>query len=193
MKLISYPMMTALLTLTACATTSVTNQWKDPSWSGPPVSNVLVVGITKSDTARRIFEDSFTQQLRAAGVQAEQSYTEIPAGDTSVKLSAVIKASGAQAVLTTRVQRVEQKTDVVPTGPVGGRGFYGWYGGAWANSADVMQYDVVTLETSVWDVKTEKVIWTVTTEGIGTSNLPKAVQDLANTLVPKLKSDGVLR
>ncbi|WP_114241130.1 hypothetical protein [Dyella sp. C9] len=192
MKPLRHVLLCLALALTACSTVSISNQWKDPSWSGPPASNVLVVGITKSDTTRRIFEDTFVQQLQAAGVSAEQSYTQIPAGDTSAKLGDVVKSSGAQVILATRVQRIEQKTSVTPSGP-GWGGFYGWYGGAWASTPDVTQYDEVTLETTVWDARTQRVVWTVTTTGIGTSNIPKAVQDLAATLIPKLKSDGVIR
>lgn len=104
----------------------------------------------------------------------------------------MIKATGAQVILTTRVQRVEQKLNVTPSGP-GFGGFYGWYGGAWASTPNVTQYDAVTLETTVWDVSSQKVIWSVTTEGVGTSNIPQATQDLAKTIIPKLKSDGIIR
>ena len=92
----------------------------------------------------------------------------------------------------TRVQRVEQRVSVTPSGPMYG-GFYGWYGGAWASTPDVQQYDVVTLETSVWDPRSEKLIWTVTTQGIGINDIPKATTQLAQALIPKLKTDGILR
>lgn len=192
MKLFRYAAPLGAILVAACSTFSVSNQWKDPQWAGPPASNILVVGITKSDTYRHVFEDTFVQQLQAAGVQAEQSYSQIPAGATSEKLGDVIKATGAQVILTTRVQRVEQKTNVTPCGP-GWGGFYGWYGGAWASTPDVTQYDAVTLETTVWDARTQKVIWSVTTEGVGTGNIPQATQDLAKTIIPKLKSDGIIR
>lgn len=192
MKLFRYAAPLGAILVAACSTFSVSNQWKDPQWAGPPASNILVVGITKSDTYRHVFEDTFVQQLQAAGVQAEQSYSQIPAGATSEKLGDVIKATGAQVILTTRVQRVEQKTNVTPSGP-GWGGFYGWYGGAWASTPDVTQYDAVTLETTVWDARTQKVIWSVTTEGVGTGNIPQATQDLAKTIIPKLKSDGIIR
>jgi hypothetical protein len=191
-KPLRFAMFVIPLVLAACSTVSVSNQWKDPSWAGPPASSVLVLGITKSDTIRRVFQDTFSQQLEAAGVKATASYTQIPAGDSSAKLGDVIKSSGADALLATRVQRVEQKTSVTPSGP-GFGGFYGWYGAAWASTPDVTQYDVVTLETTVWDARTQKVIWTVTTEGVGTDNIPKKVQELAATLIPKLKSDGIIR
>lgn len=192
MKPLRYVLLALSLTLAACSTFSVSNQWKDPSWPGPPASNVLVLGITKSDTYRRVFEDTFAQQLQAAGVHAEQSYNQIPAGESSEKVGTVVKATGADVILSTRVQRVEQKLNVTPSGPVG-PGFYGWWGGAWASTPDVTQYNEVTLETTVWDAKSQKVIWSVTTQSVGTSNLPKAVQDLAQTIIPKLKTDGIIR
>ena len=68
------------LLLSACATFSVTNEWKDPSWSGPPASNILVIGVARSDTMRRLFEDTFARDLGAAGVRAEASYAAIPSG-----------------------------------------------------------------------------------------------------------------
>lgn len=183
----------ASLVLGACATVSITNRWRDPSWPGPPASHVVVVGISRSDTMRRIFEDTFSQQLQAAGIQATPAYTQIPAGTTgALGLRDLMKANGADAVLVTRVQRVQQKISVTPSGPMYG-GFYGWYGGAWAAVPDVQSYDVVTLETSVWDARSEKLVWTVTTEGIGTKNIPKATIQLAQTLIPQLKTDGILR
>jgi hypothetical protein len=191
MKPLRYVLLALSLTLAACSTFSVSNQWKDPSWPGPPASNVLVLGITKSDTYRRVFEDTFVSQLQAAGLKAEQSYNQIPAGESSAKVGDVVKATGAQVILATRVQRVEQKLNVTPSGPVGP--FGGWWGGAWASTPDVTQYDEVTLETTVWDARSQKVIWSVTTQGVGSSNIPQAVQDLAKTIIPKLKTDGVIR
>ena len=177
--------------MAGCSTVSVNDQWRDPSFAGPPLSNVLVVGISRGDTMKRVFEDVFSQQLQAAGVRAERSYARLPQGATSLNLSD-LKTTGIDGVLTTRVQRVEQKVNVTPSGPSYG-GFYGWYGSAWASTPDVHQYEVVTLETSVWDVKSEKLVWTATTQGVRTNDLTQATKDLAATLIPKLKSEGVIR
>jgi hypothetical protein len=120
------------LALAGCASVSVTNQWRDPSFAGPPASNFVVVGIARNETTRRVFEDTFVAELHAAGVQAQPAYTQIEAGESGkVKLTDLVRASGADAVLTTRVQRVQQKVSVSPGYYYGGYGgFYGWYGGA---------------------------------------------------------------
>ena len=191
------PTIAALLSLTlaACASTSVKDQWKDPAWHGPPASNVVVVGIARSDTTRRVFEDTFVGELAKVGVHATQSYTQIEPGEGGgVKLSDLVKSSNADAVLTTRVQRVEQKLNVSPGyAPIGYRGFYGWYGTAWAATPTVSQYEVVTLETTVWDPKTEKLIWAATTQRVASQDIPKVTMQLAQTLIPRMKSDGIIR
>jgi hypothetical protein len=189
------PSVLALVALAGCSTVSITSEWKDPAWRGPPASSVLVVGVARSDTTRRLFEDTFVGQLKAAGIRAAASYDSIPPGEGgSAKLGDLVKSTGSQAVLVTRVQRVEDRINVSPgpSGPYGG-GFYGWYGGAWASTPEVTQTTLVTLETSVWDARADKLVWTVNTRGVATTDIPKATETLANTLIPKLKADGVLR
>jgi hypothetical protein len=183
------------LVLSGCATFSVTNEWKDPGWSGPPASNILVIGVARSDTMRRLFEDTFARDLSSAGVRAEASYAAIPSGhDGSAKLGDVVRRTGSDAVLVTRIQRVEDRINVTPTGPGPGYGgFYGWYGGAWDNTPEVAQTTVVTLETSLWDVRSQKLVWTVTTQGLASNDIPKATNELSKTLIPKMKADGVIR
>lgn len=195
MKLLRPIALLLTLTLAACATTTVRDQWKDPSFHGPPATNAVVVGIAKSETTRRVFEDTFAQQLTRAGIHAVAAYTQVKAGDDGrVQLPEFVRQSSADVVIATRVQRVQQKTDVYPTyTPVGYGGFYGWYGTAWAATPTVSQYEVVTLETTVWDPKTEKLIWAATTQRVASGDVPKATQQLAQTLIPRMKADGVLR
>jgi hypothetical protein len=183
------------LTLAGCASVSVTNQWRDPSYTGPPAGNFVVVGIARNETTRRVFEDTFVADLRAAGVQAQPAYTQIEAGESGkVKLTDLVRSSGADAVLTTRVQRVQQKLNVSGGGYYGGYGgFYGWYGGAWASAPTVSQYEVVTLETNVWDPKSGTLIWAATTERVASPDIPKVTSELAAALIPRMKADHILR
>lgn len=184
-----------ILTIAGCASVSVVNQWRDPSFAGPPATNFVVVGIARSDTTRRVFEDTFVSQLRAAGVQAQPAYTQIEAGESgSVKLTDLVRASHADAVLTTRVQRVQQKVNVSPGSYYGGYGgFYGWYGSAWASSPTVTQYEVVTLETNVWDANSGKLVWAATTQRVASPDIPEVTTQLAQALIPRMRADHILR
>src|SRR5690349_11709708 len=63
--------------LYACASTKLINSWRDPKYSGPPLTKVLVIGVTKQAVVRRTFEDAFAHELSGHGAAAVPSYTLI--------------------------------------------------------------------------------------------------------------------
>jgi hypothetical protein len=186
-----------VLLLAACASTpSLTSSWRDPALAAPLQGKLMVVGVTRSDAARRIFEDGFSQALRAAGRDAVASYTL--AGEsgqiTGERMKEAVAASGAAGVFTARVAQVDQKIDVVPgvPPPYAGYGFYGWYGPAWSMSQpDVIQYQEATIETTLWDVKSDHVVWSGTTRTTETDPA-KVTAGLAKVLIDKMRADGVI-
>src|SRR5664279_3828052 len=95
-----------LLNLTACSSVSISGEWKDTSWNGAPARSVVVVGISRSESMRRIFEDTFAQQLQQAGFRATPGYSQLAFGDTSANVPDFIKASKADAVIVTRILRI---------------------------------------------------------------------------------------
>jgi hypothetical protein len=123
------------LGLTACAaSTKIVNQWVSPDYTSPRFRKIMVIGVSKQASIRRTFEDEFVTQLKAAGVEAVPSYLYIPE-DGQVeesRLQAAVKQAGANAVIITRLVRIEKKTEVSPgfyqPGPFG---FYGGYSAAW--------------------------------------------------------------
>ncbi len=187
----------AALLLAACATQQLTNSWRSPDFAGPPPSKVLVLGLSSSDASRRIFEDGFSQALGTAGVSAAAAYPQLP--DKGMipndRLKAALTSSGAQAVLITRLLKVDQEVSVTPAMPPGRMygGFYGFYGGAWAAlPPSVDTYKIFTIETTLWDMRSEKVIWTGTTQGQDVTDVAKATKDLAAVLIAQMKKDGVI-
>jgi hypothetical protein len=185
------------LLLAACASTpSLIASWRDPALAAPLPGRLLVVGVTQSDAGRRIFEDGFAQALRTAGRDAVASHTLAgesgPISDQRMKQA--VATSGATGVFTARLARIDQKVDVVPGAPppyMGG-GFYGWYGPAWSMSQpDVIQYQEATIEATLWDVKTDRVVWTGTTRTTQTDPA-KVTEGLAKVLIDKMHADGVI-
>ena len=66
----------------SCSTTKLLEQWKDPNTIDFTSNKVLVIGITKNEEARRLFESNLTLKLESNGVNAvksidffEQSFT----------------------------------------------------------------------------------------------------------------------
>lgn len=186
----------ACVVLTACSTPQLTSVWRSPDFSGPVPKQILVIGISKSDSHRRIFEDSFARSLRDAGIAAATSYALLPeSGPLSrADIRDAVTRTGSDAILVTRLLRVDQRISVSPgyMGP-GYGGFYGWYGAAWASMPpQVDQYDVLVIESTLWDFKQEKVIWSGTSETIAEQDVGGLTTKLARVLIERMRKDGVL-
>ncbi len=188
-------------TLAGCASsTSLTSQWKSPDYSGPSLKKLMVVGVSEQPGPRRIFEDEFVAALKSAGVEAERSYTVIPADGQADKevLEKAVRDLGADGVLITRLVKTDRKTRVEPGrvyGPGYGRGFYGWYGSAWGGfyePARVYQYDVVTAETSVYSVAADALLWSGSTRTFGPQSVEKETPGFAKSIIEALKKQGIL-
>ncbi|HSC78977.1 MAG TPA: hypothetical protein VLC08_01365 [Chitinolyticbacter sp.] len=186
-------LLAAALLLSACASTRLTQHWRDPQFAGPSPQHVLVVGINDSESARRVFEDQFVQAFQGAGTAASPSYRQVPQTGAIPKAQLVeaIQSSHADAVLVTRLLKVEHRIDITPAPVMGG--FYGWYGAAWASMPPtITQYDVVTLESTLWDINAEKPVWSAQSEGFAPDDVAKFAIDLARQLIARMQQDGVL-
>jgi len=93
----------------SCATTTLKNVWRDRNYQGK-FKRVFVIGIIKTPTVKRFFEDEFVLQLKAEGTDAIASYMVLPSDrEINIKdLAAKIAGSGADGVLITRL--VDRKT-----------------------------------------------------------------------------------
>src|SRR5262245_12523650 len=187
-----------VLGLAACATTQLMASWKDPAFSGPPMKQLLVIGAFKSDLNRRVFEDAFVGALNAAKTGAVASYPSLPDSGAipNDRVQATVRSTGSDAVLVTRLMRVRRDVSVSPSymGPgFYGAGFGGWYGPAYAvGPADVNVYDVLTIESTLWNMRTDKPVWSGTSEVTAPSNIADASKELAGVLIAKMKADGVI-
>ena len=187
----------AAMLLAACSTAQVKDTWKDPAFTGPRASQVLVVGVLKGEANRRVFEDSFSRALSAAGSRGIASYpilNPVTEGITNLRLIDAMKQANADVVLVTRVLRVRRDVIVTPGfGYTGfyGRGYGGWYGGA-MSAPDVDVYDVLTVESTLWNISADKPIWSGTSEVTEPGSVAKATDDLAKALIARMKADGVI-
>ena len=191
--------------LGACAAPTVLNtQWVNPQFVGkPPIRSLLVMGITKDPTNRRIFEDQMVAKLGARGVKAVPSYRFAPdAGAVEqVKLEQAVKEAGVSGVLLTRVVNVTEQLNVTPgmvMGPpmgYGFGGFYGYYGGMWATSyyvpPTVYTTQHVAADTRLFETAYVTLVWsastTTTPMGGSSDNL---FSQFAKLIVDALAKDG---
>ncbi len=196
----------AVLALASCATSTALNaQWVNPQAGNRlPVKSVMVMGINRDSTARRIYEDAMVAQLGARGVKGVQSYKALP-GDGPAEqqaIQAALSNIGADAVLISRTVSVTNEVRVSPglvAGPpfgFGWPGFYGYYHGFWsaAYSIPPSVYAVqnVLVDTRLFDVKEYTLLWSGSSTTVPTSSMQQTIQDFAKTIGEALVRDKVI-
>ena len=187
------------LLLGACASTHLVNVWKDTQYTGPAFTRILVIGVTKQAGIRRTFEDIFAEQLRAHRTEAVQSYILI-AEDGEVpreRLAQAVEQSAADGVLVTRLLKVDRQTQIYPGTYAGApyMGFYGFYSSAWIGFYEPPQiytYDVVTSETSLFEAKSNRLVWSGTTETFSPRDMRKDTQEFASVIIKALADQGLI-
>jgi hypothetical protein len=189
----------AALLLSACASTQFNAQWLNPeAGSRLPARSVLVMGISRDTTARRVYEDTMVAQLAARGVKAQPSYRSLPDDGPAAQpaIERAVRDAGADAVLISRTISVTSEVRVSPgmvMGPPGGfgwGGFYGFYNGMWASAyaipPSVYTVQNVVVDTRLFDAKDFMVLWSGSSTTTPTSSMQTTIADFATALVTAL-------
>ena len=202
MSTLRIPLVAAVLltALCGCATTELTNTWKDPQYHGGPVTKIMVVGISNQAGVRRTFEDTFAEILRANGAEAVPSYTVVPEDGQMPedKLRAAVKQSGADAVLITRMVERQTDTTVTPAalGAYRRTSMSGYYGGAWMGYYEpvaVQEFHYVVSETTLFAAAHPEPVWSGMTRSEESNNIRAATEGFAKPVIAAMKKEGLIR
>ena len=201
-KLATFALFVSLLFF-SCSTTKITETWKDPRYRGAPFSDLFVIGVAKEENTRRSFENKFAEKLRAAGVQAVASSSVMKSDQKIEKATilAAIEKLDIDAVLVTRL--ISLKEEEIRSPPAGDYGdpddyhgrYYSDYNRAYDDAHQPAQYTTsvrVGLETKLYDVKTEKLIWAATSKTANPKSKIKLFDAVIEALVKDLKKNKLL-
>jgi hypothetical protein len=182
--------------LVSCGpSTKIEKSWMEPGASATPSPNnkVFVVALVKDETSRRVIEDQLVKRLNNNAVA---SYT-IAANATEEVLNQKIGEGKYTHVLMMRLADIEKETSYVPgttTGYYGGYGRYYGYGyGMYSTPGYYTTDKNYFVETTVYSVNPDKLLWTGTTKSVNPSKLEKAVNEIADAVSEKMKKDGFLK
>jgi hypothetical protein len=186
----------------SCSTTRVEGTWIDAVFSGQKlVGPMLVVGVMRDETVRRLYEDAMAAELAVRGIPAIKSYDVVaqPLNErASAPLMDAARSAGARYAVSSAVVGKSERTVVYSDGGpvfVGG-GYGGWYGTYWGATFPVTtivrQYEVYAAETAIFDVATDRIQWTARTRSAATSKLRDDVRDFANAIVEAMTKAGLV-
>jgi hypothetical protein len=181
-------------TLVSCSTT-LTSVWKDENFKGP-VNNVFVMGVFQREVNRRVYEDEFVKKLSAQGVNAIASYREFGSGKLPDKEEIVSKmeALNMEAVLITNIVDKERRRVYAETWYQN----YGHHYGYWHGRTTEFIDDIYHVETKLYDVRSEGLIWsalseTVVMEDAIAQSDRNIIKTFINVMVKKLSDDGLVK
>jgi hypothetical protein len=199
-KLVSLITAVFVLMMSGCAATSVDSQWSNPDFAGRKLTGkVLIIGVSRDDTVRRLYEDEMAAQLATHAVATTRSH-EIVTGtlmlDSTGALMKAAKSVGATAILSSVVvdrQHVERV--VAEPLPMYGYDFGRWYGFYWPyaySRNEVRSFERYTITTSVTDVATGKIIWSARTETESSDQVDREIKPFVTVITKALVGRGLL-
>jgi len=188
--------------LTGCSQTKVTSVWVDPEYQGKGIDNIFVVGVSKDGGLRRIFEDEFVNLFKERNVKATSSYRVLPDKDLQdeQKMDSVVKESGSDTILMTRIIDIRKDTQYIqpdyvyapPAHYYGG--WHGYYNQAYMVSPGyTVEYETAVLETNLYDLKSDKLIWSARSDAPTDGKVGKHINDFARSIIKQLAEAKLIK
>jgi hypothetical protein len=192
------------LALGACATTTFQSSWKAPD--AAPLNmqkgdKVIALVIAKNDALRRAGEAHLASELDLRGYTGVPAYTIMSDADVQDegKAQRVITTSGAKAIVVLRPQGTTQEVSSTP-------GYYGspyyngmWGGGYWGYGwggayipGDIRTDTYVHIETLIYDLEQNKLVWAGQSKTMNPANVEKGVHELATAVSKELQKSGLV-
>jgi len=151
---------------TACFTTVKVQSWIDPAFAERPIGKTIVLGVAESDSLSRQYEDLFVARLLELGVSASSLHANSKVTEKLDKeaLEALLRANNVDSIIVTRVLSETERNQVVTTGynATPYNNYWGYYNYGYSlsyNSADIASFMEFELETNLYDVDSEKLVW----------------------------------
>lgn len=193
--------------LTGCSpSTQIVKTWADPSLNGATVktyNKVLVIAQLKDDSSRRIAEDKIVASSPRGNFVASYSYLKPDQKDQNLLVSDLLK-DGIEAIILMRLTDISKTTDYVQgTSYYGGWGYgggyyggyrgYGYGGGYYSTPGYYEENKTYYVETSIFDVQSNKMLWSGTTSTLNPTKANEAIDDIILAIKTELNNKGLIK
>ena len=186
------------LLTTSCATTKVISTQKENSQT-EKFTTIFVFGLAKQPVYRSLLERQLVNFFKDAGVKAHTTYDLFPdiGSIDKTAAAAVIKNKGGDGVIVVRLIGKKEETLILhgKTVWVGGGAVHdsgGWFSYYETVSGPdfVVDQKIAMVETVIFNVDTEKRVWSAMTKTTETS-APDAIDSYRKAIGNQLKSSGL--
>ncbi len=186
----------------ACNSTKLVSQWQAPKTKVEmeKLTKVLVIAFLKSETNRKTAESQMAEYLQGKGIE---SYKYLDADFNRKNDKAwqkQIKADGFDGAIIMRLVDMEKDTVFRPgtfstSYPDYYRNFDGFYSRNFELYNTPNLYSLTrtyTVETNVYSIKEDKIIWSGITRSVGPDGVDKMTAEISKAVYKKMKKEGFL-
>lgn len=187
--------------LLSCATTSFVTTWKAPD--AQPVdargSKVVAVVMAKSAVMRRAGEDRLAYEISARGAEGVAMYRLLTAAegmDEEGRARVALERENAKLLVVMRPVQVQNEVFVDSySGPMYGGYWGGYHGYGWGHpygGVDVRVDTIVSIETLVYALPQNKLLWGGRSKTTNPENIDQLVAEVAAAAANELAHAGLI-
>jgi hypothetical protein len=203
-RLLNVTLVCALaLAVTLAAAPKFVSTWKSPdagsvSFAGKKVASLI---ITDDQSLQMSAEEALVRELAAVGLpNAISSIRIVPRDELRdpVKARVWYEKQSVEGVVAMRLVKADTRqtwTPVMWTSPTYSS-FWGYYGYGWSslNEVGYLREDaVVVVETLVFSVPMNKLLWAGVTESTNPKDLQRGIKDIVKATVKEMQKQGLAR
>ena len=195
-------LLTASFTAVVLAAPKFTSTWKSMdayglSFKGKKVAALV---ISNDDSLRVSGEEALSRELTARGMEGLATYRLAPKEELKDADHAKpwFERKGVEGVVAVRPISADKELTYTPamwTNPYYGS-LWGYYGYGWGNTyvpGSVSEDTVIVVETLVFSVPKDKLLWASVSETRNPKTLQKFVEDLVKETAKQMKKQGLVK
>lgn len=181
-----------MLVMVSCEKTRVSGTQVSGTYTGQPVSNILVIAVTGNEHKRRVFENTFVKQLKSIGVDAIASEkTMAMPPDLRIQKEAILAAvrqHDNDAVIIT--QLISGETTEVNTRDSRSFREFVYYPSRTAVYSDTTTN--LRLETNLYDVNTQERIWSYISDTWSQESTDQIISEIIKSVIENMQSNKLI-
>jgi hypothetical protein len=191
-----------IVTATTLAATKFTSTWKAPEAAGTSFAGkkVAALVISNDENLRMSGEEALSRELDARGVSTVAAYRMVPREELRdpAKARVWFERASVAGVVAMRVVSAGKEKTYVPG--VWSTPYYsslwGYYGYGWGTVYDpgyVREDMVVVIETLIFSVPLDKLLWAGVSESTNPKNTAKLLEDLVDTAIEEMQKQKLIQ
>ncbi len=196
----SFCMIVVVIVL-SCNSTRITSSWREPNKEVAinNLNKVLVVALFKNETSRRKAEDEMAGYLKGKGVVSYAYLDKNISSKNEDDIRDKIKIDGFDGAVTMRLIDVDKEQVYVPGNissyPQYYQRFSGYYSRNWGFYNTPGYYNTTktyTVETNVFSIKEDRIIWTGITKTTDPAGVDKMTQEIVKVVYKNMIKEGFI-